>query len=495
MDGLKPSQRKILWASLKRGLRSEIKVAQLAGYVSEHAAYHHGEASLNQTITSMGQIFVGANNINFLNPVGQFGSRLMGGKDAASPRYIHTHLEKIVDILFRKEDEPILTIQYDDGDKIEPETYLPVVPLLVVNGCVGIGTGFSTDIPPHNPCEIVGLLRQRLTGAKDTLAGEILNPWWVGFGGKIVKKDDKQWYTKGCYEWNDAKCAVKITDLPVGKWTKDYKAFLDTMTQEVFVDKKVEKKTVKPKKADEGSSQGSDRKKKEKPVLKDFEDLYNDVDVNFTLYLDPDYYKEAKADTEEFESRFRLTTSWKTTNMCCFDTNMNIVKYATVGDILEEFFEKRIEMYEARRQHQIKVLKDDIEELDAKYRFVEGIVEGRLKIMNEEDDVVLGGLRKLGLPPRSDRENPNTLGAFEYLLRMRVDRIKKSSVQKAFEELEAARADLKTLESTIASEIWSKELVEFEQAWNLHEKNMLAIMQASCSKEVGSPKKRIVRKK
>jgi hypothetical protein len=115
--------------------------------------------------------------------------------------------------------------------------------------------------------------------------------------------------------------------------------------------------------------------------------------------------------------------------------------------------------------------------------------------MNEEDDVVLGGLRKLGLPPRSNRENPNTLGAFEYLLRMRVDRIKKSSVQKAFEELEAARADLKTLESTIASEIWSKELVEFEQAWNLHEKNMLAIMQASCSKEVGSPKKRIIRKK
>jgi len=497
MDGLKPSQRKILFACFKRNLRQEIRVAQLAGYVSEHAAYHHGEASLNQTITSMGQIFVGGNNVNLLNPVGQFGSRLMGGKDAASPRYIHTHLERIVDVLYRKEDEPILEHQFEDGDKIEPVTYLPVVPMLAINGSLGIGTGFSTDIPPHNPRQVLDLLRNRLVGEATSLSGEVLNPWWIGFKGTVEKKEEKQWITKGIYEWIDDKCAVRITELPVGVWTKDYKAFLDTMTQETAPAKDTKEKEKEKKKASgasgagENASQGSDKKRKEKPILKDFEDLYNDVDVNFTLYLEPEYYEEARTYPAEFEKKFHLTSSWKTSNMCCFDTKRKIVKYATVGDIIEEFYGFRITMYESRRQHQIMVKKDQIEEFDAKYRFVQGIVEGRLKIVNEEDEVVLAGLKGLSLPPRSDRANPDTLAAYEYLLRMRVDRMKKSSVLEALKELEAARELLVALESTSAAQIWMGELDEFLAVWEKHEASMLGVLQAKSSIVV---KKKLIKK-
>jgi DNA topoisomerase II len=183
IDGLKPSQRKILYSCFKRNLREEIRVAQLAGYVSEHAAYHHGEASLNGTIVGMAQNFVGANNINLLRPVGQFGSRLLGGKDAASPRYIHTYMEDILGKIFRKEDACLLKHLDDDGELVEPEYYIPVVPLLAINGSVGIGTGYSTDIPPHNPSDIVTLLRHRLHGSIDTLANRPLDPWWWGFKG------------------------------------------------------------------------------------------------------------------------------------------------------------------------------------------------------------------------------------------------------------------------------------------------------------------------
>ena len=119
----------------------------------------------------MAQTFVGSNNINLLTPVGQFGSRLMGGKDAASARYIHTHMEPIMETLFRKEDHAILNHIDDDGLIVEPETYLPVVPLLAINGCVGIGTGFSTDIPPHNPEEVIALMRERLAGTRESLEG------------------------------------------------------------------------------------------------------------------------------------------------------------------------------------------------------------------------------------------------------------------------------------------------------------------------------------
>jgi len=477
LDGLKPSQRKILFGCFKRNLKQEIRVAQLAGYISEHAAYHHGEASLNQTITGMAQIFVGANNINLLTPVGQFGSRLMGGKDSASPRYIHTHMEPIVDAIFRKEDAPILKSLVDDGDIVEPESYYPVVPLLAINGCVGIGTGFSTDIPPHNPVEVVELLRNRLEGRSTSLKGETLNPWWVGFRGKVEKKGPQQWLTHGLYEWNDATKSVKIKELPVGTWTKDYKAFLDGMVQGQGQDSTIVAGI---------------------PILRSFEDLYNDVDVNFTLFLEPTYYASAKKNTEEFEKRFHLTTSWKTSNMCCFDSKLNIVKYDTIGDILEEFYLARVALYEVRRQHQIATLKDHLEELGAKWLFVKSIVDGSLKIMNQEDDVVLAGLKKLGLPPRSDRSAPDSLDAYEYLLRMRVDRIKKKAVLEAEEEVAVTKQKLADLEATTAYTLWKLDLDNFMDAWGKAEKHMLAIL--SATKEVGGgsgggTKRKVVAKK
>jgi len=462
LESLKPSQRKILFGCLKRNLKQEIRVAQLAGYISEHAAYHHGEASLNQTITGMAQIFVGANNINLLTPVGQFGSRLMGGKDSASPRYIHTHMESIVDAIFRKEDAPILKGLVDDGDVVEPESYYPVVPLLAINGCVGIGTGFSTDIPPHNPTQVVELLRNRLEGRSTSLKGTALDPWWIGFRGKIEKKGEQQWLTHGLYDWNDASKSVKITELPVGTWTKDYKAFLDGMVQGQGQDSMIVAGI---------------------PILRSFEDLYNDVDVNFTLFLEPTYYASAKKNTEEFEKRFHLTTSWKTSNMCCFDSKLNIVKYNTIGDILEEFYLARVSLYEVRRQHQIATLKDHLEELGAKWLFVKSIVDGSLKIMNQEDDVVLAGLKKLGLPPRSDRSSPDSLNAYEYLLRMRVDRIKKKAVQEAEEEVVITKQKLADLQAMTAYTLWKLDLENFMEAWGKTEKHMLAIL--SATKEVG----------
>jgi DNA topoisomerase-2 len=97
MDGLKISLRKILYSAFKKNLTSEIKVAQFSGYVSEQSGYHHGEASLNAAIVGMAQDFVGSNNINLLLPNGQFGTRLQGGKDSASERYIFTQLSPLQD--------------------------------------------------------------------------------------------------------------------------------------------------------------------------------------------------------------------------------------------------------------------------------------------------------------------------------------------------------------------------------------------------------------
>merc|ERR1719453_1098520 len=141
VDGLKPTQRKVVHCCFRRNLKNDVKVAQLTGYVSEHAAYHHGEASLSGSIINMAQNFVGSNNVNLLTPSGQFGTRLAGGKDSASCRYIYTHLEKIARLIFHPDDDKLLEYQNEEGSLIEPNWYIPVIPLVMVNGAEGIGTG------------------------------------------------------------------------------------------------------------------------------------------------------------------------------------------------------------------------------------------------------------------------------------------------------------------------------------------------------------------
>ena len=130
-------------------------MAQLSGYVSENAAYHHGEASLQATIVNMAQNFVGSNNVNLLQPQGQFGTRLEGGKDAASARYITTYLTPLARLVFPKADDAILDYLEDDGLSVEPKWYVPVLPLVLCNGNKGIGTGWSSTVPNYNPRDIV----------------------------------------------------------------------------------------------------------------------------------------------------------------------------------------------------------------------------------------------------------------------------------------------------------------------------------------------------
>jgi DNA topoisomerase-2 len=134
MDGLKISLRKILYAAFKKGgLKTEIKVAQFSGYVSEHSAYHHGEASLNAAIVGMAQNFVGSNNINLLEPNGQFGTRCAAGQDSASERYIFTQLNRLTRLIYRQEDDAVLSYIDDDGQMVEPTYYAPAIPMILVN--------------------------------------------------------------------------------------------------------------------------------------------------------------------------------------------------------------------------------------------------------------------------------------------------------------------------------------------------------------------------
>ncbi len=460
MDGLKPSQRKILWAALKRNLTAEIKVAQLAGYVSEVAAYHHGEASLQGAIVGMAQDFMGSNNLNLLVPNGQFGTRLQGGKDAASPRYIFTALEPIVRTLMRKEDDAILKYTDDDGQIVEPEYYMPTVPLLLVNGALGIGTGFSTTVPPFNPRDVVAALRVKLADASYDLRTTQMAPWWFGFRGS-VSGSGETWTTKGIYEFTDDDTAViTIKELPVGTWTLDYKEFLE----EMLVAQEEEQKNWVALSKKKDRTEKEQKEFENKPIvwLKDWKKAYNDVDAGFILYMDQDAYHTARAYPKEFEKKFQLTSTFKTSNMVAFNAAGQIHRYESVGEILEEFYGRRLTAYGTRKEHECNRMREEIRELDARLVFVKAVVEKRLIVANAEDEDLLAGLRALDIPALSGGED---LKGYEYLLRMRVDRLKAAAVLELEAEVAKAKAALAALEATSIEDLWRKDLDVFAAAW------------------------------
>jgi DNA topoisomerase-2 len=410
----------------------------------------------------MAQNFVGSNNINLLKPMGQFGSRLMGGKDSASPRYIHTYLEDIVKTIFKKEDADLLKYIQDDGYSVEPEYYLPVVPLITLNGTIGIGTGYSTDIPPYKPDDIICLIQHRLQGTIDTLEGRPLDPWWFGFKGTTLRADDNTWLTKGIYTTDDEKKTITITELPVGTWTKDYKAFLDVLCE---ADEKKSKCAKKEAKNAETNSNKSSKDDVEPCGLKGFDDLYNDQDVRFILYFTEEGYDAIKENPEKFEKQFKLLTSWKTTNMTCFDTDFNIVKYKTVGDILEAFVEKRLPLYESRRVMLLAALQKQIDELDAKRRFIQAILDGTLVLQKRTDEEIVADLKANQIPALSCVDKPDEYDSYDYVLRMRMDRVKASAVVELDGQIMEKRGEIEHLEAETASSLWLSDLDEFRQAW------------------------------
>ena len=317
VDGLKPGQRKVLYTCFRRNLKKDVKVVELAGSVSGLTAYAHGEASLQQTIVGLAQNFVGSNNINCLEPSGNFGSRLQGGSDCASARYIYTRLSPFARKIFHASDEPLLKCHQDDGKDIEPELYMPIVPMVLVNGADGIGTGWSSNIPNYNPEEIVDNLKRRMAGSsKDDM--QAMKPWFRGWSGEVEDLGGDRFKFPGTIRQTGDN-EVEITELPVRMWTQDFKDKLEDII----------------------------KAEKVPSFIKDYAEYNTPLKVHFIIKIEDKHMKDTLQ--KGLEDTFKLSKSIVTTNLVAFDPQGRIHKYASVLDIMEEFYLIRIKYYEARR--------------------------------------------------------------------------------------------------------------------------------------------------
>ena len=403
MDGLKVSQRKILYAALKRDLRSEIRVAQFAGYVSEHTGYHHGEASLTEAIVGMAQDFVGSNNIAWLVPQGQFGTRLQGGKDSASPRYIHTYLQPIVRKLVPESDFGVLRIRDDDGIPVEPDWYAPILPMLLVNGARGIGTGYSTYIPPCNPKTLKSMLVKWLEG-DDSALDTYIPIYFEGFKGMIAGGDS------AIGNWEKLKeDEYVVTELPPGTWTADYRDWLE-------------------KELAEGR-------------IRDFTDTSTDKDVHIVI-----------KGIDNTALQKSLVFHAKKTNMHAFNHKGVITKYNTLNDILKEYAEVRLALYEKRRLKQISDLKSELPYHEDVMRFIEDQISDKPTLdfrkksrASCEEALTASKYRKV-----SD--------SYDFIFRLPVSTFTAEQVDKHSKKLAELCAEIDRLEKTEAADMWLTEL-------------------------------------
>lgn len=432
IDGLKISQRKILFSCFKRNLTSkEIRVAQLAAYVSEQSAYHHGETSLQGAIINMAQIFVGSNNINLLCPNGMFGGRHHGGKDAAQPRYIYTLLSDLAQSIFKKQDNCILNYLYDDELKVEPDHYVPIIPMLLVNGCIGIGTGFSTTIPCYNPLDICGLLKKMLAGKHVSAEDDDLVPWYRGFKGEI-KKINNKFHSIGKYAKISA-TKIEITELPIGYWTFDFKSDLED-----FLDKITE--------------------------FKKYENYSAGDKVHFILHFSNQGTVDKLLKTEsngftKLENTFKLVSSrgLSTTNMYAFNVNKQITKYDNSFDLINEFYDVRLEYYNTRKEFILNQLQYDIDILNNKIRFIKEVVEENIHVhkMTKKD-------LELYLV---DNDYMKHEDKYDYITRIPIYNITIDKVRELEDEIEKSLNELKELRDKKVETIWTEELNEFEKIY------------------------------
>jgi len=373
-DGLKPSQRKVLCTFFRKNIIKERKVSDLSGYITIETAYHHGESSLEGTVIKMSQNFVGSNNVNFFHPAGQFGTRLQGGEDHAQSRYIFTYLEKYTRYIFKKEDEPLLTFIEEEGTIIEPKWYLPIIPMILVNGTHGIGTGFSTHVPCFNPKSIINKLINILDGKQI----KKLKPWYKNFKGIIYKKECKKtskWITSGKINYLSY-TEVEITELPIGLWTNYYHEYLESL-----VYNKSEK----------------NESLRNKQCIVNYTKCNNHDDENIHLIVTfkKEVLDELKSNFEKLKSVLKIeeSKSCSMTNMHLFDPLGEIVKFKTPESILISFYKIRLYFYKRRKKYQIKFIEREIKFLGEKIRFIKGIIDKKINIQNKSEAEILLELR------------------------------------------------------------------------------------------------------
>ena len=417
-DGLKPSARKCLHIVLKDNIKEPFKVQNLCARVSEKTNYIHGATSLYGVIVGLAQDFVGTNNIPLFQRKGNFGNRLI--PEASADRYIFTCKEKYLDNIFNPEDNENLIVQIFEGDEIEPKYYIPVIPMLLVNGSLGLTTGFSQKILPRNPNELIKWIICKLSGKKFT--GKLL-PYFKNFKGTIIQTENNSYDIIGKYEKISAN-KIEITDIPCGPGIGGYSDLNSYLT---VLDKLIEEKKIKE---------------------------YDDYSEGNNYKIIVTFWRNQglNIDTCDIKKELKLI---KNVTECytSIDENNKVKEYNDIFEILENYFNVRYNFYEKRKNLLLTKLSEKIYQDISKYTFIKGVIDETIILKNKTYEQIEKQLIKI-------KNIIKINDSYEYLLNMPVGLITKERYLKLKESLKELKEKYDKIKAKSIEQFWEDDLTE-----------------------------------
>jgi DNA topoisomerase-2 len=350
---------------------------------------------------------------------------------SACDRYIHTHLTDVAHAIFNKHDGDVLRHLEDDGVKVEPAFYLPVVPMVLVNGAMGIGTGYSTSVPCYNPADLVRALRMLLDHGEDAPLPE-LTPWYRGFQGSYIELKGRL-CSRGIVERTPAATKVRVTELPLGYWTEDFKETLEALIERT-------------------------------PAIKNYTNGSTDERVDYTVTFDNKASVDAWLTPDvsgvtrlEHELKMVSNKGLSTSNMHLFNARGQIRKYDKVTDIVREFYAERMDGYVRRREAMLLGMRTEADVLQAKSAFLDLIISEELRLDRRCNGAELDAeLEGHGLP--------RVAGSYKYLLGMAMSSLTIDRKEALDKEVASRRASIAALEGKDARDLWRADLATFEAA-------------------------------
>lgn len=486
IDGLKPAQRKALYCFLfGKNKGKAIKVGSLSGSMMQDVGYHHGELSANETIINLAQNFIGAGNLNLLRPIGIFGTRSLNGKDHGAARYISVGNLSYLETIFNKTDLLVLPKNYDDGVPIEPEYFVPIVPLVLFTGAEGIGTGWSTTVSCYNPDEIVSNLIDVIKGKPCSID---LVPWYRGFRGKIIKIDTNKFLSLGNYVLVSPN-EIKITELPIGsklaKSFSKYKEFIYSLAG------KTDGSTSK--KDDDAESVAALEEGTIQEIIISNE-MANEIQIN--IIFREGYLEEQLSENYcyEFEKKFKLALTFSTTNMNLY-RNDGIHCYSNPNEIITDFYDERLRIYHLRKAFQLQETEDKLLLAQNRYRFVSEIIDETLIIFKKTKVQIVALL--------TEHAFLEIDGGYDYLLSMQIYSFSKEKLEELRKLCEGLIIKIQEIKDEDVRDTWINELNEFLEKYHKENEVWLRNINLSSNEESGKPsllkklaaKKRISMKK
>lgn len=488
IDGFKPSQRKALYGIIKKNFVKPVRLSRVAAEVVGVSAYHHGEVSLIGTIANMAQRHHGTNNINLFHPNGAFGTREYKRDVYGAPRYISTYLEPITRLLFRPEDDVVLEYEEDEGKKIEPVVYMPIIPTALINGSSGIGTGWSVDVAAYNVREICDEVlkilddyesfRKKYENGKFRVEEEDLVPWYDMFKGTIENSGDGKYKVSGKSEFIGSD--LHITDLPPGTWRSQ---FMGDIKKKNFV--------------------GCEKGKSIDVFVKDEFDLSGDVSIDITLKCDPGQLEKIEKSTKNVYSRIGLEKSISTNNMWLFGIDKKLRKFDSAKEIIDYFCYHRIDTYAKRKQAIVKKLEFQSVELRNKRRYLEIVggfngnekyeVHGKTlaQIHQELENM---GFDKLALKINYQDEEFGGKEGYEYLGKMSQWATSIDKINRLRKECDDKLEELEKIRSTSLVQMWKNDIEEFLLGYEDFLKNKYEEVLLDENDENGSRKRKSEKK-